>query len=66
VRPLLERHVEHGITKFVLVPLHVPQDWDEEVGAVAAALGTLQGMPADGAALPDGADASAGAPGAVR
>lgn len=43
VAPLLERFVGNGITKFVLVPLHAPRDWDEELGLLAAAVASLQG-----------------------
>jgi probable F420-dependent oxidoreductase len=46
IAPLLQRHVDNGITKFVLMPLHEPDDWDAELGALARAVDTLQGVPA--------------------
>jgi probable F420-dependent oxidoreductase len=45
IAPLLRRHVDSGITKFVLVPLHEPDDWDAELGALAHAVDALQGAP---------------------
>jgi probable F420-dependent oxidoreductase len=46
VAPLVERHVARGITKFVMMPLAEPADWDAELGALAAAVAPLQGAPA--------------------
>ncbi|HEV7680424.1 MAG TPA: LLM class flavin-dependent oxidoreductase [Candidatus Dormibacteraeota bacterium] len=43
--PLLQRYVDSGITKFVLMPLHDPSDWDEELGALAQAVAPMQGAP---------------------
>lgn len=43
VVPLLERFVAAGITKFVLVPLHAPGDWETELGELAGAVASLQG-----------------------
>jgi probable F420-dependent oxidoreductase len=45
VVPLLERFVERGITKFVLVPLQPPDDWDAELGELAHVVDALQGAP---------------------
>ncbi|HEX2038550.1 MAG TPA: LLM class flavin-dependent oxidoreductase [Acidimicrobiales bacterium] len=42
LRTRLERFVDVGFSKFVVVPIVEPPDWDEEVGAVAAALLALQ------------------------
>jgi probable F420-dependent oxidoreductase len=46
VVPLLRRHVDHGITKFVLLPLNEPEDWDTELAELAAVVAPLQGAPA--------------------
>jgi probable F420-dependent oxidoreductase len=43
VAPLVERHVAAGITKFVVMGLAEPDDWDAELGALAAAVAPLQG-----------------------
>jgi probable F420-dependent oxidoreductase len=50
VVPLLQRYVDNGITKFVLMPLHDPADWDDELGALAEAVAPLQGAPVGTAA----------------
>ena len=42
LRTALERHVEAGGSKFVVVPLAEPADWDEHLGRVAATLLPLQ------------------------
>lgn len=46
IAPLVERFVAEGITKFVLLPLSAPHDWDAELEQVAAATGHLQGATA--------------------
>jgi probable F420-dependent oxidoreductase len=42
LRAALEAFVEVGFSKFVVVPIVEPPDWDDEVGAAAEALLTLQ------------------------
>lgn len=42
VRVTLERFVERGFSKFVLVPAGEPAPWDDELGAVANAVLSLQ------------------------
>lgn len=42
IRPLLERYVEVGFSKFVLVPAAEPASWEDELGEVAADVLTLQ------------------------
>jgi hypothetical protein len=42
VRTQLERFVEGGFSKFVLVPGQMPADWDAELDEVAAELLPLQ------------------------
>lgn len=42
LRTLLERFVDVGFSKFVVVPVVEPPDWDDEIGAAAAALLPLQ------------------------
>lgn len=42
IRELLERFVEVGASKFVLVPLEEPEDWDAELGALAEAVLPLE------------------------
>ena len=42
VRKRLEELVEVGASKFVVVPIDEPADWDDELGAVAAELLPLQ------------------------
>ncbi|HXA29236.1 MAG TPA: LLM class flavin-dependent oxidoreductase [Candidatus Angelobacter sp.] len=46
VAPLVERFVARGVTKFVLVPVAEPEDWDAELGGLAEAVAPLQGAPA--------------------
>lgn len=38
----VERFVDHGVSKFVVVPVSEPADWDEELGNLAHALLGLQ------------------------
>jgi probable F420-dependent oxidoreductase len=38
----LERFVDHGVSKFVVVPVAEPNDWDDELGALADRLMSLQ------------------------
>ena len=38
----IERFVEHGVSKFVVVPVTEPDDWDDELGALADRLMRLQ------------------------
>lgn len=40
--PALERFVDAGASKFVLVPIGEPADWDDELGRVAAAVLPMQ------------------------
>jgi probable F420-dependent oxidoreductase len=42
LRSLLERHLEVGFSKFVLRPVARTGSWDEELGALADAVGDLQ------------------------
>ncbi len=42
VRATLERYLEHGFSKLVLVPAHDPASWAEELGALADAVLALQ------------------------
>lgn len=42
IRELLERFVDVGASKFVLVPLEEPEDWDAELGALAEAVLPLE------------------------
>lgn len=42
LRTMIERHVEVGGSKFVVIPLAEPDDWDEHLGVVADALLPLQ------------------------
>jgi probable F420-dependent oxidoreductase len=42
--PLVERFVARGITKFVLMPLAEPDDWDASLERVAGAVAPLQGV----------------------
>ncbi len=42
VRELLEEHIAAGLSKFVLRPSFEPDSWDEELRALAAAVGDLQ------------------------
>jgi len=42
VRAHLERFLEHGFSKLVLVPAHDVASWDDELGAVAAEILPLQ------------------------
>jgi probable F420-dependent oxidoreductase len=46
IAPLVERFVAQGITKFVLVPLAEPEDWDAALAEVAGAVAPLQGAAA--------------------
>jgi hypothetical protein len=39
---MIERHLEVGGSKFVIIPLVEPADWDTHLGEVAAALLPLQ------------------------
>jgi len=43
VAPLVERFVAQGITKFVVMPLAEPEDWDAELGGLAEAVAPQQG-----------------------
>ncbi len=42
VRTTLERYLEHGFSKLVLVPAHEPASWTDELGAMADAVLALQ------------------------
>lgn len=42
VRTTVERFLEHGFSKLVLVPAHEPASWSDELGEVAAAVLDLQ------------------------
>ncbi|MDP1820390.1 MAG: LLM class flavin-dependent oxidoreductase [Acidimicrobiales bacterium] len=42
LRTMIERHVEAGGSKFVVIPLAEPPDWDEHLAEVAAELLPLQ------------------------
>lgn len=42
LRRMIERHVDAGGSKFVVVPLSEPSDWDEHLEGLAADLLTLQ------------------------
>jgi probable F420-dependent oxidoreductase len=43
ITPLIERFAGGGITKFVLVPLSEPDDWDAELAALTQAIAPVQG-----------------------
>ena len=43
VRGAVERFVAEGVSKFVLVPVAEPDDWEEHLSAVADATGDLVG-----------------------
>jgi probable F420-dependent oxidoreductase len=45
VRSLLERFCEVGFSKFVLVPANEPASWEDELGAVASEVLSLQNGP---------------------
>jgi hypothetical protein len=38
----IERFVDHGVSKFVVVPVAEPDDWDDELGMLADRLMSLQ------------------------
>jgi probable F420-dependent oxidoreductase len=42
LRAAIERFVDHGVSKFVVVPVVEPADWDDELGALADGLMSLQ------------------------
>jgi hypothetical protein len=44
VRNQLERFVDRGFSKFVLVPVSQPDSWDDELAAVAQAVLPLQAV----------------------
>ena len=46
VRALLERFVDHGFSKFVLLPLAEPASWEDELAEVAAEVLPMQYAPA--------------------
>jgi probable F420-dependent oxidoreductase len=52
VAPLIERHVDAGISKFVLVPLSEPDRWDASLERLARAIAPLQGSAQRDAAGP--------------
>ena len=42
LRAQLERYVEVGFSKLVLVPAHEPESWDDELGSVSREILPLQ------------------------